>query len=188
MNRKTLLGVTAVILGLFLTAYFASPLVAVRGLISAAKAGDAVALAERVDFPAFRQSLKDEMNAQLVARMRSELKGSDRAFGGLGMMLAPAIIGGAVDSLVTPETIAAMVRSGQTPSATDPARSDEVAQPAEPDNDIRQSYGYRSLDLFAVTLTDPDRPEQALDLLMERRGLFGWKLAGIDLPPPAEPN
>ena len=183
MNRKSLIAIVAAVLGLFLIAYFASPLLAVRGLVEAAKAGDEAALERRVDFPALRQSMKDEMNARLVAEMRRDLGDRGDALGGLGMLLAPSLISSAVDTLVTPKAVAAMVTEAREPRAADavgePAPKAETAG-----DDIRKSYSYRDLDTFVVTLSDPDRPERTLDLLLKRHSVFFWKLAGVDLPDP----
>mgnify|MGYP003947011245 CR=1 FL=1 len=181
MNRKTQLIVLGGVLALFFAAYFASPLLAVRGLISAAKAGDEAKLEQLVDFPAFRTSMKEELNAKLVEQMRSDL--GDRAGGlsGLGMILAPTLISGAVDAFVTPQAVAAMVRSGEVPSAKSVARN-RAHVPDEPSSKVHQSYSYRGLNTFAIRLTREDQPDQYVDLLMDRRNVFGWKLAAIDLP------
>ena len=72
--------------------------------------------------------------------------------------------------------------------AREPRASDAVGQttpkPDNADDRIKRSYSYRNLDTFAVTLTDSQRPERKLDLLLERRAVFDWKLAGVDLPDP----
>jgi hypothetical protein len=170
------LGVVA-----FLVAYFASPILTVNNLVAAAKAGDEAALERNVDFPAFRDSLKDELTARLMAEAQADPDVRNSALGGLGMMLGPMLVSGAVDALVTAPTIAAMVRTAQTPDPEDVVTASEL-QPANEDKEIRQSYGYRDLDTFVLTLTDPDQPEQPLKLLLTRHGLFGWKLSGIDLP------
>ena len=47
--------------------------------------------------------------------------------------------------------------------------------------DIHQSWGYRGFNQFAVTLTERSRPDDHLALILERRGLFTWKLAAVDL-------
>ena len=182
MNRKVLTGVIATGVLLFLGAYFASPVLAARGLISAAKAGDEAKLERLVDFPAFRESLKEELNARLRAEMRADLSARDSALAGLGMMLAPSLIGGAVDALVTPSAVAAMVRTAEAPDPTDRTAADEPR--GDDGGELRQSYGYRGLNTFAVTLSDPDSPERRLVLLMERRNLFAWRLAGVDLTEP----
>lgn len=187
MNRKLLTGGLTALIAAFLVAYFASPVLAVRGLTEAARSGDEAALSARVDFPEFRASLKEELNAELVARMREDPRSDNPVLSGLGMLLAPSLVSGMVDAFVTPQAIATMVRSAKAP---DPMpRPDRVEKPAPADGDtdtVSQSWGYRDLDTFAVTLTNSRHPDQHLALLMERRGLFGWKLAGIDLTAPSE--
>jgi len=188
MNRKAVGRLAIAVVALFLVAYFASPLLTVRGLIDAAERGDEAKLDRLVDFPAFRQSLKDEMNARLIAEMRSDIGGRDSALRGLGMMLAPTLLSGAVDALVTPQAVAAMVRTAEAPDAKDVARNriDPTPEPAaetdRKESQVRRRYSYRGLNSFAVSLTRRDRPEERLDLLLERRGVFSWKLAGVDLP------
>ncbi|WP_426040476.1 DUF2939 domain-containing protein [Brevundimonas sp. TWP2-3-4b1] len=167
----------------FLVAYLASPILTVNAIVAAAKAGDEAALERMVDFPAFRDSLKDELTARLMAEAQADPDVRDSALGGLGMMLAPMLVGGAVDALVNAPTIAAMVRTAETPDPIDAAAA-TTPEPESEDRDIRQSYAYRDLNTFVLGLTDPDRPDQKLKLLLKRQGLFGWKLAGIDLPNP----
>ena len=160
-------------------AYLAIPILTVRALVQAAETGDEAALARLVDFPAFRESLKDELTARLMAEAQADPDLRDSALGGLGMMLAPMLVGGAVDALVNAPALAAMVRTADAPEPTDLTRD----APAEKeDSNIRQSYGYRGLNTFVLSLTDPDRPTETLKLLLKRDGLFGWKLAGVDLP------
>lgn len=162
--------------------YVAAPVLAARELVAAAKAGDAAGLERRVDFPAFRESLKDELNARLMREMRQS---DDRAGRALAMLFGPALVSGVVDAFVTPEAIAVMVREGEAPA---PDLEGGAAAPAPeepeagPDERVRQSYGFRDLNTFTVTLTRNDRPETPVVLLMQRRGLIDWKLAGIDLP------
>jgi hypothetical protein len=165
-----------------LAAGFGTPFLTVNSLVAAARAGDEVALERLVDFPAFRESLKDELTARLVTEARADPEVRDNPLGGLGMMLAPMLVGGAVDTLVNAPTIAAMVRTAETPELVQ-SRETPSPNPADSDN-IRQSYAYRDLNTFVLGLTDPDRPDQTLKLLLKRDGLFGWKLAGVDLPEP----
>lgn len=163
----------------FLVAYFATPLLTVNRLVAAAKAGDEATLEQLVDFPAFRDSLKDGLTARLMAEAQADPDLRNSALGGLGMMLAPMLVGGAVDALVNAPTIATMVRTARQPDPSDVV----VGEPAKSENrDIRQTYGYRDLNTFVLGLTDADRPDETLKLLLKRQGLFGWKLAGVDLP------
>lgn len=179
MNKKLIVGVAAGALALFVLAWAAAPVFTARALISAAKAGDERRLEQLVDFPVLRESMKEELQAELVSRMRRDPRVAESGLGGLGIMLAPMLVSGAVDVLVTPEVVADMVRTAEAPDPTRPADPDPTDR-ADAD-DIHQSWGYRSLDEFAVTLTDRDRPDDRLALILERRGLFEWKLAAVDI-------
>jgi hypothetical protein len=186
MNRKTLTGIIIAAVAAFLIAYFASPLLAVNALTKAAKTGDEAELTRLVDFPALRASAKEELRARMIAEMRVDGAMADAALSGLGMVLAPALASGLIDVLVTPEAVGSMVRNAKTPNPADRVRETEETTPevkAAAQDDIRQSFAYRDLNTFALTLTDPERPDQPLVLILDRRGLFDWKLSGIDLTP-----
>ncbi|GAA0644970.1 DUF2939 domain-containing protein [Brevundimonas lenta] len=179
MNTKLLTGVGIAAVAVGLLVWTAAPVLAAQSLIRAAKAGDEQKIEALVDFPALRDSLKQELNDEITARMRRDPDLADSGLGGLGAMLAPMILSGAIDAAVTPEVVASMVTTAEAP---DPVRRDapEPNDKASGD-DIHQSWGYRDLNHFAVTLTDRDHPDQHLALIMERRGLFSWKLAAVDL-------
>lgn len=170
-------------MAVFVPAYAASPPLAARSLVQAAKTGDAQALERRADF-AFRASLKDELSARMVAEMRKD----DRLGGlvGASMLLAPTRCRARLTPR-QPQAISAMVQEGQAPQP-DLAKVEPDVGPkpeSKPDSKkVRQSWGYRDLDTFAVTLTRDDQPDEQVSLLMKRRNLFGWKLAGIDLSKP----
>lgn len=184
MNQKLIirLGGGAAV-AVFVLTYAASPLLAARSLVQAARTGDEKALERQVDFPAFRASLKDELSERMVAEMREDSRLGDSGLSGLGMLLAPALVGGAVDAFVTPQAISAMVQEGEAPKP-DLAKVEPETGTRSESKKVRQSWGYRDLDTFAVTLTRDDQPDERVSLLMKRRNLFGWKLAGIDLSKP----
>lgn len=176
-------GLIGLALIAFVIAYFGSPFLTVRALVAAAEAGDEAALERLVDFPAFRDSLKDELTARLMAEAEADPRIRGSGLGGLGMILGPMLVGGAVDALVTAPTIATMVRTADVP---DPMNRDEEPAPAEDaGNELAQTYGYRDLNTFALGLSRQDRPNQRLKLLLTRQGLFDWRLTGLDLPPTA---
>ena len=179
MNKKLVVGLAVAAIVAFAIAWAAAPVFAAQALIRAAKAGDADRIEQLVDFPALRQSLKDELTAELAAEMRRDPRLADSTLGGLGMMLAPMLLSGAIDATVTPAVVAQMVTTAEAP---DPAVRDRPEPGDEADSDdIHQSWGYRDLNAFAVTLTDRDHPDQRLALILERRGLFSWKLAAVDI-------
>ena len=178
MTKKLLTSLVLAVVVLAAAAWAAAPVFAGQALIRAAKAGDARKLETLVDFPALRASLKEELNQELVARMGRDPRVADSGLGGLGLLLAPMILSGAVDTVVTPEVLAQMVTTAEAPDPTD--RGPSPADRSD-DKDIHQAWGYRDLNHFAVTLTDRDQPDQHLALILERRGVFSWKLAAVDL-------
>jgi len=179
MIKKLLTGVVLAGAVVFAALWAASPVLAGKAIIRAAERGDEVALERLVDFPALRESMKGELNDLLVAEMRNDPRVVENGLGGLTTMLAPMFISGAVDTVVTPQGVAAMVTTAKAPDADGAAPPEADKGRDEPD--LHKAWGYRSLDVFAVTLTDRDRPENRLALLLERRGLFTWQLAAVDL-------
>ena len=176
MNRKLITGLALAAGIVFLGWFVASPWLAAKALGDAAERGDAAALERLVDFPRFRDSMKQEFNARFVDEMRAS--SGDDPFAGLGALLGPALISGAVDALVTPQAIALMVRTGEAPEAEEVARPEPGADEPEP----RRTLGYRDLNTFAINFEDARRADRSITLLMKRDGLFAWKLAAIDLP------
>jgi hypothetical protein len=176
LNRKLINGLAAAVAVVFLGWFAASPWLAAKALGDAAERGDAQALERLVDFPRFRDSMKQEFNARFVEEMRAS--SGDDPLAGLGALLGPALISGAVDALVTPQAIAMMVRTGEAPKAEDVARPEPKADEPEP----KRTLGYRDLNTFAINFEDGRRADRSITLLMKRDGLFGWKLAAVDLP------
>ena len=180
MKKSLIVGVAVGAFALFGIAWAAAPVLAAQALIRAAKAGDERKIETMVDFPSLRESLKTELNAALLARMSRDPRMADSGLGGLGMMLAPMILSGAVDAVVTPQVVAHMVTTAEAPDPTRRPEPEPAGDEADGD-DIHQAWGYRGLNQFAVTLTDRDQPDDHLALILERRGLFDWKLAAVDL-------
>ena len=180
MIKKLAVGLTVAAVAVIVIAWAAAPVLAAQALIRAAKAGDVDRIEQLVDFPALRESLKDELTTELAAHMRRDPRMAESDLGGLGLILAPMLLSGAVDAVVTPEVVAQMVTTAEAP---DPTVRDqpEPGDAGDRGDDIHQAWGYRDLNAFAVTLTDRDRPEQRLALILERRGLFDWKLAAVDI-------
>ncbi len=180
MKKSLIVGAAVGAAVVFVIAWAAAPVLAAQALITAAKAGDERKIEQLVDFPALRESLKSELSAELTARMSRDPRLAESGLGGLGMMLAPMILSGAVDAVVTPEVVARMVTTAEAPDPTRRPPPEPAGDEADGD-DIHQAWGYRSLNEFAVTLTDRDQPDDRLALILERRGLFEWKLAAVDL-------
>lgn len=172
--------------------WYASPYWALDGLRDAALAGDVEGLEDHVDFPALREDLKEQVQANMDEAIRSQ-GGADEPLGQLGAMMARGMVDPLVDRMVTPEGVAGMVAlgNGAAPALgsargagglakAPPPPGETVAPQAgeEVDWDIKRE----GLGRFTVT---PELPEgqPAPSLVFERRGL-GWKMTGINLPDP----
>ena len=185
MKKSLIVGLAAGAVGLFAIAWAAAPVLTAQALVRAAKAGDERKVEAMVDFPALRESRKAELNAELAARMSRDPRLADSGLGGLGMMLAPMILSGAVDAVVTPQVVTRMVTTAEAPDPNPRAGPEPEGEKAG-SKDIHQSWGYRGFNQFAVTLTERSRPDEHLALILERRGLFDWKLAAVDLQTEAD--
>jgi hypothetical protein len=175
MSRRLPLILTAIVVLLFVGAYVASPYWAVRSFVTAARNGDAARLNGAIDFPAVRKSLKPQITEALTGQTGGESRKKRGPLGGLGRLLAPVIADQALDTLVTPENIAQLVRHGDPRAPV----SVEVKTPARP---LSYSYSYIGLDRFRVTLVSPDHPTSPAELIFERRDLFWWSLVRLNLP------
>jgi len=133
-NAKLIVaGVVLVLLALGGLA-FASPYLAVRGMRQAAQAQNAAKLSEYVDFPALRQSLKDDFSVRLTEELRKDPKNPLAA---IGLMFGASIVSQLVDAFTTPENLVRLMqgRIPQGPTAVfpfqGPSASEAAAQPAD---------------------------------------------------------
>jgi hypothetical protein len=157
----------------FTAAYFGSPWLAVNDLKSAAVSGDRDRLEQDVDFPAVRESLKSQFSAAMLKAAKPD---PNNPFAALGAVLVPALADRMIDTYLTPDALANMIKRGQ-------AAKPDSQQASGDDNDkVQAVLGYRTLDRFRAQFIDPKQPDEALSLIFERRGWFTWKLIRIDLP------
>ncbi|MFC3715439.1 DUF2939 domain-containing protein [Luteimonas soli] len=146
----------------------------------AAQARDAQAMAEQIDFPALRNSLKAQLGDRLLREVGAP--SPDNPFAAFGLGIANGLVGGLVDAMVTPAGLGAMMEGRRTwdrASGTPPPSRDDTHDPSAecPLHDAQ--YRYESLSRFTATVHD-DRGRPVV-FVMTRRGL-DWKLSDIRLP------
>jgi hypothetical protein len=151
--------------------YF-TPFLALRSMRSAAEAGDGAALSGYVDFPAVRESLKTTVSG----RVASATQGVDNPLAMLGAAVASALANPMIDALVTPESLALILR-GVKP---EPGGAARVALPSESDVETTESYG--DLNTFFVTVKTKGSPTAPIGLVLKRSGLASWKLSALTFP------
>jgi hypothetical protein len=204
MKRQTQVACAIIVIITFGAASFASPFWAMRQLRAAAAAGDPAALEKYVDFPALRESVKTELQATVIAPMVANSKLKDSPIAGLGAMMATAMLGPVVDSMVSPAGIAKMVQGHPEAMGAAPPDASEPASPATqsatpaaapttsaPDSSsqaerkavVHPVSHYDGLSHFVVTYDVDGSTAKSAQLILRRDGPFSWKLAGVKLPP-----
>ena len=197
------IAIAVAVIVLAVIAYVGSPYWAVHQIRAAAEAGEGDRLAQYVDFPAVRESVKSQLMAFMSKSMEGE-KLKKNPFAGLAQVMAPAIVGPMVDALITPETLVMMINRGKAPPTTlsretshatnpTPTISKETPQTTSPPpvpppvstsstKVPRISQEYEGLDVFKVAVHDPQKDESLISMVLIRTGLFGWKLTSVRLP------
>ena len=154
--------------------WFSSPSWTLKAMREAAAAHDERALSAHVDYPALRESLKDNV----MRRITTDGRGAE-GLGAIGAQVANAIAGPLIDAAVTPHGVEAMFRV-ETAQET-AARAPDMAGgplpklPQAKDQPVIERHG---LSAFTVRGRDPGSAR----LLFRRDGL-GWRLSGVDAPP-----
>ena len=197
MRRETRLWLALVaFLVVLLGAYVAAgPYLTIRAIRQAVVAQDAGELAEQVDFPSLRASLKAQLIDALVREAGPEVQSS--AFGAIALTMATGVVNGAVEAMVNPVGLAAVMQGRRTwrdaqdsfrRPAVDPDGNPVATPRNEPVPLQDATMRYESLSRFTATIRDDDG--DPVVFVLRRNGLR-WRLADIRLPlgdpPPAQP-
>jgi hypothetical protein len=144
-----------------------TPARAVDTLREAARASDVETLGEVIDFAAVRANLKTDLNEVVTRRTR----GNDGLLATLGAAVGGAVVGGLVDTFVSPAGVAALA-PGRRPDRDTPQRIED----AEP------RIERRTLNSFVARFDgDGDNPGDHVALEFSRAGLE-WRLTRVLLP------
>ena len=170
-RRKRELG--AIAIGVLVLYLAAAPYITVYRMKAAAEKRDGAALSEFIEFPSVRQSLKDQLNANLAQEMASDKDMVDNPFAAIGSALAGTLAEKMVDAYVTPAGITRLM-SGENLKQDNTGSGNSGGDPF-----AEASSGYQSFDKFAVTVKDDDGED--IKFVLTRRG-FGWKLTDIIVP------
>lgn len=159
--------------------YAASPILSFHHLRQAARAGDRDTLEALVDFPAVREGLKPQVDSRAVklARKAQGLGLPGAVVGKLGSGLGDR----AVNRLITPEGVSAMVQTGELIRRRKHKHDDQGGEgPSTPGvKPGAVHYAYLSPDRFRARVGSPGRE---IGFIMDRKGLFSWRVVAIELP------
>ncbi|WP_149193568.1 DUF2939 domain-containing protein [Luteimonas suaedae] len=163
---------------LALGAYVAAgPYLTIRAIQQAVQEDDTRALARQVDFPALRSSLKLQLDDYLVRSAGADAQSS--ALGQIGLRIASGVAGGAVDAMVTPVGLAAMMEGRRVWRRVDVRALPQSA--GEPASKPLQGAEHRYESLSRFTATVHDDTGRPVVFVLTRDGLR-WRLSDIRLP------
>jgi hypothetical protein len=189
---------------------YASPYIALNNLKRAADARDAQTVNQYVDFPALRESLKEQVAGLLTRRL--DAHGNGNPLAAIGAMIGVALIGPLVDAYATPDGVAALLNGmpprgdpGERPPAPpaannppDAAATSPAPAPAAPTagnapngngngnanaappQPPQTTAGYRGINEFVVTYQH-GAGDTHYSAIFQREGVFTWKLAAVNL-------
>jgi len=177
-NMKAIGLASTAILVLGVAWLYFSPYLAVNAVKRAAIEGNAEDLREYIDLPAVRESLKDAIRSEMTKEMaKSKTENVDNPFAALGMVVAEAMIGPMIDTLVSPAGIAKLLEG----RSAELAKNDSgTAKPAggAPQPDVKMRY--EGLGKFVVQVRGAN--EEDVGFVFRREGLYSWKLVAIRPP------
>lgn len=160
----------------------AGPYLTVRAIKNAVQEQDAGALAEQVDFPSLRTSLKAQLLDAMVREVGDDVQANP--FGAFALTMATGLVNGTVDAMVTPIGLAGVMQGrklwGDARDSFRRPTTDAQGTPVAPPEPMRDArYRYESLSRFTATVEDESGKPVVFVL---RRDGVQWKLADIRLP------
>ena len=182
MRKATLaVGIAALFALLFVVHVATGPYRTLDAIRGAIVANDAQALAHQVDFPALRASLKAQLEDRMARRFGADA--NDSIFGTVAMGLAGVAVDGAVEVMVTPLGLGAIVQGRRMWTEARDAIDPPVVAPGESPRVPLQDPEHRFESFSRFTATVQDREGRPIVFVLTRDGL-DWKLSDIRLPPP----
>ena len=161
---------------LLLVGYIAlAPFLTEKNISMALEQYDTVMLRENVDYPVLKQNLTEQFKARMKDKAPTII---ENPLGALAYGLASGLIEQMVDSYMTPEGFAQLIR-GDAPlsgSSVEGSGKDGEDLFAE----VRHSYD--SHNKFSIWVATDQ--QQEVRVVLTRKD-FSWKLTNIILPPPS---
>lgn len=176
MSNKVKVSLAAIFL-IFGAWFFLTPYLTVMAMRSAAEARDSAKLSGYVNFPLLKENLKTTLNVKFTPAVIRE---ADNPFAAMGASIAAALISPMVDALVTPESLALIMKGDRPQPGKIGAPS--PSPDAKTDTDTDSSMGYESFNRFVFTVKKKGETAEPVGFVFNREDLFLWKLSAIRLP------
>ena len=164
---------------MFLGLVAASPFFTISSIKTSVVEKDSEKLASHIDFPVFRENLKKQFNTAMSNNVPTEIKNSP--FGGIAAGFASNVVDNLVDSYVTPNSLAKLMR-GIKPSRSLSRRDNDPERVRKERDEIFKDarYTYDSSDQFSVWV--PTDTGDDIRFILHRDGIMSWKLVDMIVP------
>ena len=176
---KKLIAVLVLVVLALSAWWFGGPYVTVHGLSRAIEQRDTARLERCVDFPRVRSSLRAQLNDYLVRQAGPDVAASP--FGALLYGLGDQLGGAAVDTMVTPTGIGAMLQGHVLwKRGRNELQGGDACGPTEPARPLKNAeHRFEALDRFVVDI-DRGPGQPPLKVVLEPQGLR-WKVVDLQL-------
>jgi hypothetical protein len=153
---------------------YASPYLTLYQMYQAVERRDARAISNSVDFPALRESVKENLQSVVL---KQTAKQNNPILNLIGAALGSALADPVLDRLVTPEGVMALLEGQRLQAGADGGDRSLSEQAVQVDVNPR----YESFDRFVVSVKPKGEDVPPVDVVLSREGL-GWKITGVRLP------
>lgn len=153
-----------------------TPYLNVSSIKTAVIEKDSEKLATHIDFPVFRRNLKKQFSTAMSNNVPTEIKNTP--FGGIAAGFATNMVDNLVDSYVTPDSLAKLMRGIRPSRSRSRIDQDPEAVRKERDEILKDAkYTYDSVDQFSVWM--PTDTSDDIRFIFKRYGLGSWKLVDL---------
>ena len=182
---KKLLWLLLALLLLLAGVLVSGPYLTVRGLAQAIETRDTARLDRYIEFPLLRANLRAQLNDYVVRRAGPDMQSN--VLGALLLSASEKLTGTAVDAMVTPTGIGALLEGNTLwkRASNDLESNDAYAAPRKPRPLQGAEHHFDSLSRFTATARTPQGAPMVF--VLQRFGLR-WKLVDIQLPLADDPT
>lgn len=156
----------------------AAPYLTVSNLKTGIVENDAELLSENIDFPVFRQNLKNRFSAAMMRNAGAAF--GNNPFTAVASRFASTMVEEVVDSFVTPSGLAKLM-AGDKPYRSRPGRGNRPAAESPNRDDLFKNarFSYDSLSRFSIRV--PTDTGDEVRFILERDGI-SWMLVDMVVP------
>lgn len=174
MEKKRVISAVAAALVFVLVGWlYFTPRIAFNELHEAIAQGNETAIANYVDFPALRISVKENIRNSFMPKANAP---TNVPFAGFRRLVADALLDPIVERVISPVGLAAMMQGRPPDAGSGGTRNSSARQTSEEGERV---MGYEGLNQYAVTYVSKKDGKEVLTLIMSRHGLASWRLSSV---------